>query len=247
MKEEIFKINSNVLIAENTYEMELLGDTSEIVRPGQFVNIKLDGFFLRRPISVCDTEDGRMTLIYKAVGEGTELMTKLAPGTRLNILTGLGNGFDLSLSGDHPVLIGGGAGIPPMYSLCKALISVLSPENIKVILGFNTEEEIFYLREFQNLGGDVRVATADGSYGTKGFVTDVLKDLDYTFFYTCGPMPMFRAIEAIAKTSGQYSFEERMGCGFGACMGCSMMMADGSYKRVCKEGPVFRREEILWK
>jgi len=188
-----------------------------------------------------------MTLIYKAVGEGTELMTKLAPGTRLNILTGLGNGFDLSLSGDHPVLIGGGAGIPPMYSLCKALISVLSPENIKVVLGFNTEEEIFYLREFQDLGVDVRVATADGSYGTKGFVTDVLKDLDYTFFYTCGPMPMFRAIEAIAKTSGQYSFEERMGCGFGACMGCSMMMADGSYKRVCKEGPVFRREEILWK
>ena len=247
MKEEIFKINSNMLIAENTYEMELLGDTSEIVRPGQFVNIKLDGFFLRRPISVCDTEDGRMTLIYKAVGEGTELMTKLAPGTRLNILTGLGNGFDLSLSGDHPVLIGGGAGIPPMYSLCKALISVLSPENIKVVLGFNTEEEIFYLREFQDLGVDVRVATADGSYGTKGFVTDVLKDLDYTFFYTCGPMPMFRAIEAIAKTSGQYSFEERMGCGFGACMGCSMMMADGSYKRVCKEGPVFRREEILWK
>ncbi len=247
MKEEIFKINSNVLIAENTYEMELLGDTSEIVRPGQFVNIKLDGFFLRRPISVCDTEEGRMTLIYKAVGEGTELMTKLAPGTRLNILTGLGNGFDLSLSGDHPVLIGGGAGIPPMYSLCKALISVLSPENIKVVLGFNTEEEIFYLREFQDLGVDVRVATADGSYGTKGFVTDVLKDLDYTFFYTCGPMPMFRAIEAIAKTSGQYSFEERMGCGFGACMGCSMMMADGSYKRVCKEGPVFRREEILWK
>ena len=214
MKEEIFKINSNVLIAENTYEMELLGDTSEIVRPGQFVNIKLDGFFLRRPISVCDTEDGRMTLIYKAVGEGTELMTKLAPGTRLNILTGLGNGFDLSLSGDHPVLIGGGAGIPPMYSLCKALISVLRPENIKVVLGFNTEEEIFYLREFQDLGVDVRVATADGSYGTKGFVTDVLKDLDYTFFYTCGPMPMFRAIEAIAKTSGQYSFEERMGCGY---------------------------------
>ena len=247
MKEEIFKINSNVLIAENTYEMELLGDTGEIVRPGQFVNIKLDGFFLRRPISVCDTEDGRMTLIYKAVGEGTELMTKLAPGTRLNILTGLGNGFDLSLSGDHPVLIGGGAGIPPMYSLCKALISVLRPENIKVVLGFNTEEEIFYLREFQDLGVDVRVATADGSYGTKGFVTDVLKDLDYTFFYTCGPMPMFRAIEAIAKTSGQYSFEERMGCGFGACMGCSLMMADGSYKRVCKEGPVFRREEILRK
>ena len=247
MKEAVFRIDSNVLIAKNTYEMELTGDVSDIKRPGQFVNIKLDGFFLRRPISVCSTEDGRMTLIYKAVGEGTELMAGLAPGTRLNILTGLGNGFDTSLAGDHPVLIGGGAGIPPMYSLCKALVSVLSPENIKVILGFNTEEEIFYLREFQDLGVDVRVATADGSYGIKGFVTDILKDLDYTFFYTCGPMPMFRAIEAIAKTSGQYSFEERMGCGFGACMGCSMTMADGSYKRVCKEGPVFRREEILWK
>lgn len=247
MKEAVFRIDSNVLIAKNTYEMELTGDVSNITRPGQFVNIKLDGFFLRRPISVCNTESGRMTLIYKAVGEGTELMAGLGPGTRLNILTGLGNGFDLSLSGDHPVLIGGGAGIPPMYSLCKALISVLRPEIIKVVLGFNTEEEIFYLREFQDLGVDVRVATADGSYGTKGFVTDVLKDLDYTFFYTCGPMSMFRAIEAIAKTSGQYSFEERMGCGFGACMGCSMMMADGSYKRVCKEGPVFRREEILWK
>ena len=247
MKEAVFRIDSNVLIAKNTYEMELTGDVSDIKRPGQFVNIKLDGFFLRRPISVCSTEDGRMTLIYKAVGEGTELMAGLAPGTRLNILTGLGNGFDTSLAGDHPVLIGGGAGIPPMYSLCKALISVLRPENIKVVLGFNTDEEIFYLRDFQDLGVDVRVATADGSYGTKGFVTDILKDLDYTFFYTCGPMPMFRAIEAIAKTSGQYSFEERMGCGFGACMGCSMTMADGSYKRVCKEGPVFRREEILWK
>ena len=247
MKEAVFRIDSNVLIAKNTYEMELTGDVSDIKRPGQFVNIKLDGFFLRRPISVCSTEDGRMTLIYKAVGEGAELMAGLAPGTRLNILTGLGNGFDTSLAGDHPVLIGGGAGIPPMYSLCKALDYVLSPENIKVILGFNTEEEIFYLREFQDLGVDVRVATADGSYGIKGFVTDILKDLDYTFFYTCGPMPMFRAIEAIAKTSGQYSFEERMGCGFGACMGCSMTMADGSYKRVCKEGPVFRREEILWK
>jgi len=247
MKEAVFRIDSNVLIAKNTYEMELTGDVSDIKRPGQFVNIKLDGFFLRRPISVCSTEDGRMTLIYKAVGEGTELMAGLAPGTRLNILTGLGNGFDTSLAGDHPVLIGGGAGIPPMYSLCKALVSVLRPENIKVVLGFNTEEEIFYLREFQDLGVDVRVATADGSYGIKGFVTDILKDLDYTFFYTCGPMPMFRAIEAIAKTSGQYSFEERMGCGFGACMGCSMMMKDGSYKRICKEGPVFRREEILWK
>lgn len=247
MKETIFRIDSNVLIAKNTYEMELTGDASDITRPGQFVNIKLDGFFLRRPISVCNAEDGRMTLIYKAVGEGTELMAGLAPGTRLNILTGLGNGFDISLAGDHPVLIGGGAGIPPMYSLCKALISVLRPENVKVVLGFNTDEEIFYLRDFQDLGVDVRIATADGSYGTKGFVTDILKDLDYTFFYTCGPMPMFRAIEAIAKTSGQYSFEERMGCGFGACMGCSMMMKDGSYKRVCKEGPVFRREEILWK
>ncbi len=247
MKEVFFKIESNELIAKNTWEMVLTGDTSEITAPGQFVNIKLDGFFLRRPISVCDSENGRMTLIYKAVGEGTELMTGMKPGTELNVLTGLGNGFDTSLAGDSPVLIGGGAGIPPMYALTKALISVLKPENIKVVLGFNTLDELFYWSKFSDLGVDVRVATADGSVGTKGFVTDVLRDLDYTFFYTCGPMPMFKAIEAAAKTSGQYSFEERMGCGFGACMGCSMMMKDGTYKRVCKEGPVFRREEILWK
>ena len=247
MKEVFFKIESNELIAKNTWEMVLTGDTSEITAPGQFVNIKLDGFFLRRPISVCDSENGRMTLIYKAVGEGTELMTGMKPGTELNVLTGLGNGFDTSLAGDSPVLIGGGAGIPPMYALTKALISVLKPENIKVVLGFNTLDELFYWSKFSDLGVDVRVATADGSVGTKGFVTDVLRDLDYTFFYTCGPMPMFKAIEAVAKTSGQYSFEERMGCGFGACMGCSMMMKDGTYKRVCKEGPVFRREEILWK
>ena len=247
MKEVFFKIESNELIAKNTWEMVLTGDTSEITAPSQFVNIKLDGFFLRRPISVCDSENGRMTLIYKAVGEGTELMTRMMPGTELNVLTGLGNGFDTSLAGDSPVLIGGGAGIPPMYALAKALISVLKPENIKVVLGFNTEDELFYWSKFSDLGVDVRVATADGSVGTKGFVTDVLRDLDYTFFYTCGPMPMFKAIESVAKTSGQYSFEERMGCGFGARMGCSMMMKDGTYKRVCKEGPVFRREEILWK
>ena len=246
MKEVIFRIESNVQIAKNTYEMDLVGDTGDITCPGQFVNIKLEGFFLRRPISVCHSEEGRMTLIYKAVGEGTELMSGMAPGTRLNVLTGLGNGFDISLAGEHPVLIGGGAGIPPMYGLCEALKGVMSPENIKVVLGFNTADEIFYQREFERLGADVRIATADGSVGRKGFVTDVLKDLEYTFFYTCGPMPMFRAIESIALTDGQYSFEERMGCGFGACMGCSMMMADGSYKRVCKEGPVFRREEIVW-
>ena len=247
MREVIFKIESNELIARNTYEMVLTGDTSEITKPGQFVNIKLEGFFLRRPISVCHSEEGRLVLIYKVVGEGTELMSELTPGTELNLLTGLGNGYDISLAGDSPVLIGGGAGIPPMYSLCEALKAHMSAENIKVVLGFNTEDEIFYLSKFVDLGVDVRVATADGSAGTRGFVTDVLKDLDYSYFYTCGPMPMFRAIESIAKTSGQYSFEERMGCGFGACMGCSMIMADGSYKRVCKEGPVFRREEILWK
>ena len=247
MKEVFFKIESNELVAKNTYEMVLTGDTSEITRAGQFVNIKLEGFFLRRPISVCHYETGKLVLIYKVVGEGTELMAGLKPGTVLNVLTGLGNGYDLSLAGDSPVLIGGGVGIPPMYSLCEALIERLSPENIKVVLGFNSEDEIFYLSKFVELGVDVRIATADGSVGTKGFVTDVLKDMEYSYFYTCGPMPMFKAIESIANTSGQYSFEERMGCGFGACMGCSMMMADGTYKRVCKEGPVFRREEILWK
>lgn len=239
----MMKITDNKKIAEKTYFMSLEGDTSAITKPGQFINIKLDGFFLRRPISVCDCENGKLSIIYKVVGNGTKEMSELPVGAELDILSGLGNGYDTSKSGDCPVLIGGGVGVPPMYLLCKKLVS--EGKKATVILGFNSEKEVFGVDEFKATGAEVYVTTADGSVGTKGFVTDVLKNLDYTYFYTCGPMPMFKAIESIAKTSGQYSFEERMGCGFGACMGCTCKTKYGN-KRICKDGPVLEREEIVW-
>ena len=224
--------------------MVLLGDTSGITNCGQFVNIALEGLYLRRPISVCDYEDGVLTLIYKAVGEGTELMAKLAQGKELDILVGLGNGYDTTKSGAAPLLIGGGVGVPPLYALCKKLIS--EGKKPIVILGFNTADEVFYKEEFESLGAKVLVATADGSVGTKGFVTDAMKEIvSYTYFYTCGPTPMLKALFNATVTSGQFSFEERMGCGFGACMGCSCKTNFGN-KRVCKDGPVFEKEEILW-
>ena len=243
MKQEFLTITQNKKIAKDIWLMVLEGDTSAITASGQFVNIKLDGFYLRRPISVCDYDENTLTIIYKVVGEGTEAMTKLACGEKLDVLLGLGNGYDLSKSGDTPLLIGGGVGVPPMYNLCKKLIA--EGKNVSVILGFNTASEIFYKEEFEALGAKVYVSTVDGSAGVKGFVTDVLKDLEYDYFFTCGPMPMFRAIEKIAATSGQYSFEERMGCGFGACMGCSCKTKYG-YKRICRDGPVLEREEIIW-
>ena len=239
----MMKITDNKKIAEKTYFMSLEGDTSAITKPGQFINIKLDGFFLRRPISVCDCENGKLSIIYKVVGNGTKEMSELPVGAELDILSGLGNGYDTSKSGDCPVLIGGGVGVPPMYLLCKKLVS--EGKKATVILGFNSEKEVFGVDEFKATGAEVYVTTADGSVGTKGFVTDVLKNMHYTYFYTCGPMPMFKAIESIAKTSGQYSFEERMGCGFGACMGCTCKTKYGN-KRICKDGPVLEREEIVW-
>lgn len=243
MNQVMMKITDNKKIAEKTYFMSLEGDTSAITKPGQFINIKLDGFFLRRPISVCNCENGKLSIIYKVVGNGTKKMSELPVGAELDILSGLGNGYDTSKSGDCPVLIGGGVGVPPMYMLCKKLVS--EGKKATVILGFNSEKEVFGVDEFKATGAEVYVTTADGSVGTKGFVTDVLKNLDYTYFYTCGPMPMFKAIESIAKTSGQYSFEERMGCGFGACMGCTCKTKYGN-KRICKDGPVLEREEIVW-
>ena len=243
MNQVMMKITDNIKIAEKTYFMSLEGDTSAIAKPGQFINIKLDGFFLRRPISVCDCENGKLSIIYKVVGNGTKEMSELPVGAELDILSGLGNGYDTSKSGDCPVLIGGGVGVPPMYLLCKKLVS--EGKKATVILGFNSEKEVFGVDEFKATGAEVYVTTADGSVGTKGFVTDVLKNLDYTYFYTCGPMPMFKAIESIAKTSGQYSFEERMGCGFGACMGCTCKTKYGN-KRICKDGPILEREEIVW-
>lgn len=242
MKQGLFKIVSNRNLTPLVMEMVLLGDTSAITNAGQFINIKIDGLFLRRPISVCDVNGDRITIVYKIVGEGTERLSKMQSGT-LDVLTGLGNGYDLSLCGDKPVLLGGGVGVPPMYLLAKRLIN--EGKRPTIILGFNTAEEIFYEQEFRVLGLDVFVTTVDGSYGIKGFVTDKLKELDYTYFYTCGPEPMLKAVSKTATTSGQLSFEERMGCGFGACMGCSCKTLTGN-KRICKEGPVLIKEEILW-
>ena len=242
MKQSIFTIVSNEALTDAVYKMVLDGDTSAITNCGQFVDLRLPEKYLRRPISVCDYDSKTLTLIYKVVGSGTEIMASLPVGTKLDVLTGLGNGYDTACSGDTPVLVGGGVGVPPMFNLCKKLLA--EGKRPQVVLGFNTAAEIFLADEFKALGVSVYVATADGSVGTKGFVTDVIKDLDYTYFYSCGPMPMFRAMEQVMTTSGQYSFEERMGCGFGACMGCTIQTKNG-YKRVCKDGPVFHREEVF--
>ncbi len=243
LKQDLYTIEKNVCIAKNTYEMVLLGDTKAFVAPGQFLNIKLDGFYLRRPISVCDYDDKSITIIYKVVGKGTEQMAKMEKGEKLDILTGLGNGFDISKSGEKPVVIGGGAGVPPMFNLAKELIKV--GKKPVAILGFNSADEVFYKEEFEKIGAEVIITTVDGSVGIKGFVTDAIKTIDYTYFYTCGPEPMLKAIYNATNTSGQMSFEERMGCGFGACMGCSCKTKYGN-KRICKDGPVLLKEEIIW-
>ena len=236
MKQSLFSIVSNTPLTDSVYKMVLSGDTSAITAPGQFVNIQLTGKFLRRPISVCDYDGETLTIVYKVVGKGT------AAGETLDILTGLGNGYDLAPAGDRPVLLGGGVGVPPLYHLAKRLLAL--GKEVTVVLGFNTASEIFYEKEFQALGCKVFVTTVDGSYGKKGFVTDALPE-DYTYFYTCGPEPMLKAVYRTTNTSGQMSFEQRMGCGFGACMGCSCKALTGN-KRICKEGPVMRKEEILW-
>lgn len=243
MKQVVFKVISNEKIAKDVFKMVMEGDTSSI-SCGQFVNIQIDGLYLRRPISVCEVAGDKLTIIYKVVGKGTEVMSTMAEGTLLDVLTGLGNGYDLSVSGEKPLLVGGGVGVPPMYQLAKDLRA--EGKDVTVILGFNKAEEIFYKYEFEALGTEVFVATVDGSVGTKGFVTDVMKALtDYTYVYTCGPEPMLKAVYNESKTSGQFSFEERMGCGFGACMGCSCKTKYGN-KRICKDGPVLTKEEIIW-
>ena len=242
MKNTIFKILSNTNLTSNVYIMTLKGDTQGI-RCGQFVNIQLNGLFLRRPISVCDCEGDVLTLIYKVVGRGTEKMSHMTEGESLDLLTGLGNGYNTTPSGERPLLLGGGVGVPPLYMLCKKLIS--EGKHPTVILGFNKADEVFYENEFRALGADVIVCTADGSYGVKGFVTTAMEGIEYSYFFTCGPEPMLKAVYKATTTEGQLSFEERMGCGFGACMGCSCKTITG-YKRICKEGPVMRKKEILW-
>ena len=251
MKQEIFKILTNQQLAKDVYRMTLTGDTCGI-RPGQFVNIKLDGLYLRRPISVCDCVGCVLTLIYKVVGKGTELMSKMTQCEELDVLTGLGNGYDLTKSGETPLLIGGGVGVPPLYMLCRKLAE--EGRHPTVVLGFNKAEEVFYPNEFAALGAEVKVATVDGSVGVKGFVTDAIAALSdegkkFSYFYTCEPEPMLKAVynsPVLDGVEGEFSFEERMGCGFGACMGCSCKTVTG-YKRICKDGPVLEKKEILWK
>lgn len=242
--ERIFpKVTGNARIAENTYEMRLSGDFSSITAPGQFVNFAVEGCYLRRPISVCDVENGILTVVYKTVGKGTEIMSRIRPGETMDVLSGLGNGYDVGEGGERPLLIGGGAGVPPMYMLCKALVR--AGARPVAVLGFNIRNEVFYEDEFKAAGAETHVTTVDGSYGIKGYVTDVIGKLDYTYFYACGPEAMFKAVEKTVKSDGEYSFEERMGCGFGACMGCSCKTKYGS-KRICKDGPVLKRGEIIW-
>ena len=244
MKQGLFTVTENACLAKDIWRMRLRGDTSAVTAPGQFVNLKLDGFFLRRPISVCDVEGDVLTLIYKPLGQGTRLMTSFLPGKELDVLSGLGNGFDPALSGEKPLLVGGGVGIPPLYLLCRRLAQRgVQPA---VILGFNTREEVFLEAEFRALGASVTVLTADGSYGKKGLVTDGIRaSSGYTSLYTCGPEAMLKAVYQVCDYSGQFSFEERMGCGFGACMGCTCKTKSGN-KRICKDGPVLTKEEILW-
>ena len=242
MKQEILTITENCPVTESVWRMRLGAPGLEEQKPGGFVNIRLDGLYLRRPISVFDSEPGRLTILYKVVGRGTEQMKDLEPGAQLDVLTGLGNGYDLSKAGDRPLLLGGGVGVPPLYLLAKKLRA--EGKTVTAVLGFNTAAEVFAEEEFRALGCSVTVTTADGSYGVKGFVTDALPQ-EYSYFYTCGPEPMLRAVYRAVKTSGQFSFEERMGCGFGACMGCSCKTITG-YKRICREGPVLEKEEIMW-
>ena len=243
MRQDVFEIVSNRNLAPNVYEMVLRGSSTADCTPGRFVQLKLDSFYLRRPISVCDAEEGKLTLVYKTVGRGTEAMAQYACGKRIDVLTGLGNGYDLDRGGDRPLLIGGGAGVPPMYLLARRLLA--QGKQPTVILGFNKAEEIFYEDQFRALGIETIIATADGSVGVKGFVTDAMEGLNYTYTYACGPEPMLKAVYNRAATSGEYSFEERMGCGFGACMGCSCETKYGN-KRICKDGPVLTKEEIVW-
>ncbi len=243
MIDALFTVTENIPLTKTVYRMQLRGDTSHITSPGQFVNLRLDGFYLRRPISVCDVADDLLTIIYKVVGHGTEYMSRLTVGAELSVLTGLGNGYDRTAAGDHPLLVGGGVGVPPLYCLARLLRE--SGKAVTVILGFNTKDEVFYEDEFRALGCEVIVTTADGSHGTKGFVTDAMGDFPYTYTYACGPEPMLKALYNTSVTDGEYSFEERMGCGFGACMGCSCKTKYGN-KRICRDGPVLKKGEIIW-
>ena len=243
MTQGIYKILSNVKIARDVFEMVLEGDTAAITAPGQFINIKIEGLYLRRPISICDWDDKTITILYKTVGEGTYRLAEMEAGVKLDILVGLGNGFDVNKGGENPLLVGGGVGTPPMYGLCKRLVAM--GKKPTVILGFASKDDVLYEEKFKALGVDVFIATVDGTYGVKGFVTTPMEGLDFSYFYACGPIPMLKALYNATEKSGELSFEERMGCGFGACMGCTCKTKYGN-KRICRDGPVRAKEEIIW-
>ena len=242
MEQTLLRIEENRPLTRDILKIRLTGDVSGVERPGQFVNMKLEGLFLRRPISVFDREEDAITLIYRTVGVGTRRLSEMKAGETLDVLTGLGNGYDLTRAGDRPLLLGGGAGVPPLYWLARVLRE--QGKRVTAVLGFNSAEDVFAEEDFRKLGCETTVTTADGSHGVRGFVTDAMPE-EYSYFYACGPEPMMRAVDRIAKTDGEFSLEERMGCGFGACMGCSCRTRDGM-KRICREGPVLRRGEILW-
>ena len=238
-----FAIKQNTPLTSCVYRMVLQGDTSAITAPGQFVQVQVPGFYLRRPISVCDWDSETLMLVYKVVGNGTDAMCRMSPGTELDLLTGLGNGFDITRCGERPLLIGGGVGLPPMVGLCRCLMQ--AGKHPTVLAGFNTADEVFLREDVEKLGAPFVLATMDGSAGIKGLVTDALPEIDFTDICACGPLPMLKAIMNADDHPAQLSFEERMGCGFGACMGCTCETTHGS-KRVCKDGPVFTKEEIVW-
>lgn len=242
MKSEKFKILENKQIAKDVYKLVLEGNTSEITKPGQFVNIAISEFYLRRPISICDFEKNSLTLIYKVVGKGTYALSKKYTNHYLDILIPLGNGFDVEKTTMYPVLIGGGVGVPPLVNLAKQLIKKV--DKVQVIIGFNKKEEIFGEDMFKNIGISPIVTTVDGSYGIKGLVSDALKDIKADYIYSCGPEPMLKALSSF-DIDGQFSFEARMACGFGGCMACSCKTKYAN-KRICKEGPVLFKEEIIW-
>ena len=245
MKKSLFTVEHTRQLTADTYEMILSGDTSAITAPGQFVNLDLPGHFLRRPISICNWTDEALMLLVKVVGQGTHDLVRCVPGEELDVLTGLGNGFNMDIPSEHPVLAGGGIGIAPLYGLAQRMLE--RGQTPTVALGFRTEKDVYYLEEFAKLGCRLLVATEDGSVGTKGFVTDCIKavpECDYVL--SCGPLPMLEAVHSLPQLKdGQFSFEARMGCGFGACMGCTIPTVDG-YKRVCKDGPILYKEEIVW-
>lgn len=246
MKQSLFTLEHTRQLTADTYELVLSGDTSAITAPGQFVNIELPGKFLRRPISICNwTEEGALMLLVKVVGDGTKQLVRCVPGTELDVLSGLGNGFDLTQAGAHPILLGGGIGIAPLYGLAQRMLQAgMTPT---VGLGFRSQADSFYLEEFGALGCRLMVATEDGSLGTRGFVTDIARNVpECDYVLCCGPLPMLKAVHALPQfTGGQFSFEARMGCGFGACVGCSVPTVQGT-KRVCKDGPILYKEEIVW-